>query len=105
MKVETILNCPLGHKCQEIKDDKIYQCAWYVKLAGLNPNTGEEIDEYACAIYWNPILMIENSRQQKSTSAAVESFRNEMVKSNDNYQKILLNNLSNNDKKLIDIDI
>jgi hypothetical protein len=29
-----------------------------------------------------PILMIENSQQQRSTGAAVESFRNEMVKAN-----------------------
>jgi hypothetical protein len=39
---------------------------------------------------WLPILMIENSQQQRSTGAAVESFRNEMVKSNEVGQKVLL---------------
>jgi hypothetical protein len=39
---------------------------------------------------WMPMLMIENSQQQRGTSAAVESFRNEMVKSNEVGQRVLL---------------
>lgn len=35
------------------------------------------------------MLLIENSGQQRQTGAAVESFRNEMVKSNETSQKIL----------------
>jgi hypothetical protein len=35
-------------------------------------------------------MMIENSQQQRSTGAAVESFRNEMVKANEVGQKVLL---------------
>ena len=33
--------------------------------------------------------MIENSQQQRQTGAAVESFRNEMVKANDVSQQVL----------------
>ena len=33
--------------------------------------------------------MIENSQQQRSTSSAVESFRNEMVKANESNQNML----------------
>ena len=47
----------------------------------MNPNTGEEIDEWGCAVTWLPTLMIENSQQQRATGAAIESFRNETVKS------------------------
>jgi len=36
------------------------------------------------------MLLIENSGQQRSTGAAVESFRNEMVKANENSQQLLL---------------
>jgi len=79
MTIETVLTCPLGSKCEEIKDNKVHRCAWYTKLAGTNPNTGEKVDEHGCAITWLPVLLIENSMQQKSTAAAVESFRNEMV--------------------------
>ncbi len=61
-----------------------------MKIRGNNPNTGEEIDDYGCSIAWLPVLMIENSQQQRSTGAAVESFRNEMVKANDVSQRVLL---------------
>lgn len=81
--VDTVLTCPLGSKCEEIKDGAIHKCAWFVKLRGVNPNTNEEVDEHGCAMAWMPVLLIENSQQQRSTSAAVESFRNEMVKAND----------------------
>ena len=53
-----------------------------MKVNGTNPNTGEIIDDWGCSIAWLPVLMIENSQQQRQTGAAVESFRNEMVKTN-----------------------
>jgi hypothetical protein len=39
---------------------------------------------------WLPVLLIENSQQQRSTGAAVESFRNEVVKSAEKSQQLLL---------------
>jgi hypothetical protein len=36
------------------------------------------------------MLLIENSQQQRHTGAAVESFRNEMVKANESSQQVLL---------------
>ena len=90
MEIKTVLTCPLNSKCEEIKDGAIHRCAWYTKLAGTNPNTGELMDENGCAMGWLPMLMIENSMQQRSTSAAVESFRNEMTSANQTSQQILL---------------
>jgi len=66
------------------------QCAWWTHLRGMNPQTGQEIDKEECAIATLPILLVENSRQQYSTGAAVESFRNEMVKGNDLLASALL---------------
>ncbi len=90
MSVETVLTCPLGHKCEEVRDNKIHRCTWFIQLAGKNPNTGESTDEKGCAMSWLPVLMIENSMQQRSTSAAVESFRNEMTQANQSSQEVLL---------------
>lgn len=90
MEIKTVLTCPLGAKCEEIKEGAIHRCAWYTKLAGVNPNTGESVDEHGCAMTWLPMLLIENSMQQRSTSAAVESFRNETVTANQTTQQILL---------------
>jgi len=86
MKLEPKANCPLdGFKpCRQL------ECAWFMKVRGNNPNTGEEIDDYGCSIAWLPVLMIENSQQQRQTGAAVESFRNEMVKSNETSQHVLM---------------
>jgi hypothetical protein len=36
------------------------------------------------------MLLVENSGVQRQTGAAVESFRNEMVKSNDVSQQVLM---------------
>jgi hypothetical protein len=77
--------CPmLGKDCIQM------QCAWFTQVRGTNPNTGKEVDEWGCAMAWMPILMIENSQQQRQTGAAVESFRNEMVKANETSQQALL---------------
>ena len=100
-EIKTVLTCPLGSKCEEIKDGAIHRCAWFQTLAGTNPNTGEQVDEKSCAIAWIPMLLIENSMQQRSTSAAVESFRNEMVQNSEVNQQILLAAANKNTEKLI----
>jgi hypothetical protein len=86
MKIESKSNCPLdGFKpCRQL------ECAWFMQIRGTNPNSGEPVDEWGCSMAWMPMLMIENSQQQRSTSAAVESFRNEMVKNNEVGQRVLL---------------
>jgi hypothetical protein len=86
MKIEIKSNCPLNqfNPCKQL------ECAWFIQIRGKNPNTGEDVDEWGCAQAWLPVLMIENSQQQRQTGAAVESFRNEMVKANENSQNVLL---------------
>lgn len=70
-----------GTFCPLIKKDCMgIQCSWYVKVAGYDMNTGKEVEDWQCAIAWMPVLIIENAGQQRQTGAAVESFRNEMVK-------------------------
>ena len=90
MELKTVLSCPLGHKCQEIKDGEIHQCAWYIKMAGENPQTGEIVDEHGCSMVWMPVLLVENAKTARGTSAAVESFRNEMINANNSSQQLLL---------------
>jgi hypothetical protein len=86
MKIEPKMNCPLNNfdPCKQL------DCAWFMQVRGANPNTGEPIDDYGCAIAWMPVLLIENSQQQRQTGSAVESFRNEMVKANDTGQQVLM---------------
>ena len=86
MKIEPKANCPL-HNFEPCKQ---MDCSWFLKIRGSDPNTGDILDDWACAISWLPVLMIENSQQQRQTGAAVESFRNEMVKSNETGQQLLI---------------
>ncbi len=80
-----------GDYCPLIKKDCIgTKCAWFTQVRGTNPNTGQEVDEWGCAVNWLPMLMIENSQQQRQTGAAVESFRNEMAKAQQASQAVLL---------------
>ena len=81
--IETVLTCPLGSKCKEIKDGKIHQCAWVTKLAGRNPQTGESMDEEGCAIAWLPLMQVEVAQANRGTSEAVISLREETIKRQD----------------------
>ena len=80
-----------GTWCPLVKGEcKQMQCTWFTQVRGVNPNTGKEIDEWGCAMSWLPVLLIENSQQQRQTGAAVESFRNEMVRANETSQEVLM---------------
>lgn len=85
MKLETGNFCPLVQgPCKKL------ECTWFTQVRGTNPNTGEPVDEWGCAVTWLPVLLIENSQMQRHTGAAVESLRNESVKRADITNKILL---------------
>jgi hypothetical protein len=73
-----------GTFCPYIQEDCIeFKCKFFQKIQGSDPQTGQNVDEYDCAILWNNILLIENSQMQRQTGAAVESFRNKVVDQNE----------------------
>ena len=74
MKIKAGNYCPLLQKeCIGL------QCAWITQIRGMDPQTGEDVDEWDCAIKWLPVLLIENTKKNIESGAAVESFRNEVV--------------------------
>lgn len=79
--------CPFHQK--DVKK-VCHKCPLYVQLRGVDPNTGEPIDRWGCAFQWLPMLTVENSQQQRQTGAAVESFRNEMVKANETQTRAMM---------------
>lgn len=85
MQLEVKDNCPLNN----FEPCKKLDCAWFIKLAGKNANTGKEVDEFGCAVAWLPVMLVENAMQSRQTGAAVESFRNEMVKQNQTSHQLL----------------
>jgi hypothetical protein len=76
--------------CPLLQGDCIEErCRFWIQVFGQNPNTGEQVNRFDCAVAWMPILLIENSQQQRQTGAAVESFRNEMVKGQQEATRVL----------------
>ena len=76
--------CPLFNApCLE------HKCRWYVHLLGTSPQSADRIDHWDCAISFLPILLIEGAQQTRQAGAAIESFRNEVVRGNEQAQRLL----------------
>lgn len=78
--------CPLlNQPCIEdgsIMNGELVACKFWMEVLGKNPQTGENVNEGNCSLNWIPMLLIENSKINRETGAAVESFRNEVVEAN-----------------------
>jgi len=89
MSLEIESTCPLGNDCEKTSDNKILRCAWYTKVIGKNPQSKDDIEEWACSMSWMPILMIEMSQTNRGQTTALESFRNETVKGQEEFNNIM----------------
>jgi hypothetical protein len=101
--IQTELFCPLGSKCEEVKEGKIYRCRWWGKVVGKNPQSDEYIDQWDCCISWLPMLLIENAQVTRQNKAVVEDFRNESIKRQDTFN-ILFANAVDNNAKLVELE-
>ena len=80
--------CPYWKMTCE-KAQKKYQCAFWTHIYGKDPQTEDMIDRFGCAVAWMPVLLIENAQMSRQAGAAVESFRNEMVKQNQQFNDMI----------------
>jgi hypothetical protein len=91
-----------GNYCPLIKKKCIeHKCAWFAHIRGLNPNTGAEVDEWACAVAWMPLMAVEIAQKENQTGAAVESFRNEVVRTNNENQQLYLDAIDKMEQGII----
>ena len=77
------ITCPFGHRCERVAGEVVSRCALYTNIKGKDPQSEEIIDEWRCALSWTPILMVENAQTNRGQTQALESFRNEVVRQND----------------------
>lgn len=87
--------CPMmgGQECVEdgaIKNGELVKCRFWITVQGQNPQTGEVVNNGDCAMAWMPVLMIENSKVNRETGAAIESMRNENVNTGQQITSALL---------------
>jgi len=93
-----------GEPCVEdgaIRNGELVKCRFWVNVMGKNPQTGETINNGDCAIAWTPVLLIENSKVNRETGAAVESMRNENVTTGQQVVNALIQVSGNNNPQLI----
>lgn len=84
------VKCPatgFAKSCHQIVTK--HTCPKYVQIRGKNPQTGADVDQWGCVDSFLPMLLIENAQMSRQTGAAVESFRNEVVKAEQDKQKLL----------------
>jgi hypothetical protein len=85
--LEKLVTCPLGHKCETIKDNKIHVCAWLLELKGVDPQTGEQVDKKQCAIVSQAILIMDNTKaaygQIQASNQLAEAITNGKETGND----------------------
>lgn len=91
--IETRIICPLGSKCEEIKDQTLVRCAWFTKLVGKDPQSEKEIDEWRCAIAWLPIMQVEVAQTNRGQTEALCSMRDETIKRQDVFNILAAENI------------
>ena len=77
------MKIPSGTFCPFVQGECVqFKCVMWTQLRGKHPQTGEPVDDWDCAVKWLPILLIEGAQETRQAAAAIESFRNEMVRAN-----------------------
>lgn len=81
MEIKAKDNCPLN----KFKPCKQLDCAWFTKLEGKHPQNGKDVEEWGCAMVMMPVLLVANANASRNVQAATESFRNIMVKQQEDF--------------------
>lgn len=55
------------------------QCAFWTQVQGVNPQTGEQINQFGCAVAWLPLLLIDQTQQVRHQAAAADGARNALA--------------------------
>ncbi len=67
--------CPLHRK----DVSKVcHTCEWYLLVRGSNPQTGDQIDEWGCAISFMPMMQLESSQQMRQAGASADKVATEV---------------------------
>jgi hypothetical protein len=60
-----------------------HKCPWWCRVIGKNPQSEEMLDDWRCSIALLPMLLVENAQVTRGTTAAMESFRNNVAQAMD----------------------
>jgi hypothetical protein len=60
-----------------------HTCEFWDHIRGKNPQTGTDIDHWACTMKMQTFLSIENTLAQRQTTASIDALRKEVHEAND----------------------
>lgn len=71
------LICPLHRQ----KMSKVcHTCPMWMCVKGKNPQTGEDVDDWNCALVWGPLLAVQQAKEAYAVSRELNQMRNENSK-------------------------
>ncbi len=77
---------PDGALCPRLKAPCVERkCRFWVRMRGVDSNTGQQVDEENCVDVWRVLLQVEGNKETRQAAAAIESFRNEVVRDNERF--------------------
>lgn len=83
MAIDQKMICPMMQRqCIEdgaLVNGELHSCRFWIHVMGKDPQSGINKDLWDCAFAWMPVLLIENSNQQRETGAEINKLRNEIV--------------------------
>jgi len=86
--MQRVYKCPLGNECEKAVDGVLEVCSWYVCMKGTD-QTEEIVDDCKCSMAWMPILQVAVAGTNRGQTGALESFRNEMVRGQEEFNQLV----------------
>ena len=72
--------CPYRFTLPKSQQECIkHDCEFYTHLQGMNPQTGQPMDQFGCAVSWLPVLMVENAGEARKVAAEINKHTNVFV--------------------------
>jgi len=72
-----VSTCPLGSKCEEIKDNQVHRCKWYMEMDGEDARGVVHNHEFKCVMEWQIVMMMEQARAGMMHTNAILQQTNE----------------------------
>ena len=83
MSIETVVTCPLGSTCEEIKNEKLHRCKWYMEMDGEDASGKVHDKVRKCVMEWQIIMMMEQGRAGLMHTQAIQMQTSEVSKRQD----------------------
>ena len=68
------LICPLHRKAMA---KVCHTCPMWMAIKGKHPQTGEDLDDWNCALVWGPIIAVQQTKEAHTVSRELNIMRNE----------------------------